>query len=249
MKDNIGMFDQNRARELYLQAEYHFWPLIGTVNQIAGDAFFDAYDLLDERGLIKQSLKKPVNNTLKDWKKYQKTVQRSIGDKWYLWQDVVNIASHNINPDIIKLHMSIKRAMDRDRVSDTDLRSAVHLTQTLLELSTMFFDSYLHQFQAKTMLDISKDFMFGRLTDMFCHWKPVTRYFSHCKNVIDLNEDPNVKLGVSIIIKRFSDTSFINDAAGKAMHLNPEMAKYAMEEDKKYFQQHYDSRRLRNTEG
>lgn len=231
----LKMYDQQKALELRNKADFHFWPLVGTANQIAGNAFFDAYDLLSEKDLLRQDIKKSANSTKEDWDRYQKTSRKELGDRWYLWQDVVNIASNNIHSDVIKLHMSIKRAMDRDRVSDTDVRSIVHLTQTLLELAVMFFDSYIGNYQSQTFLDISKDFRFARLSAMQKRWMPVTRHFSRCKGVVDLNEDSDIKLGISVIITRFSTADFINDAAGKAMHLNPQMAVYANEEDKKYF--------------
>lgn len=229
------MYDQEFARRLHQEADKTFWPMIGTVNQIAANATIDAYDLLCEHNLIRQAIKKPANRTIELWNRYQHHSKQFLGERWYLWNDVVNIASNNIQPDILKLHIAIKQVMDRYNVSDSDIRSAVHISQTLLELAVMFFDTFLDKFQSQTFLNISKDFTFARLIDMQKCWIPVTRHFSHYNGFINLNDDPNIKLAIEVILARFAKSDFINDAAGRAMHLNPDMAKYAPEEDKKYF--------------
>lgn len=234
--DPLRLYDQEWAGKLHDEMELKFPPLIGTANQLAANAFYDTYDLLVERGLVRQALKTPVNKTASDWERYQSASKRYFGDRWYLLQDVVTIATNDLAGDTFKLGMSIKQVMDKHRIKDSDICSSVHLTQTLLDIAVGYYDVFVGRYQSKTCLDITKDISFVRLGDMQKRFMPVTRHFSHCNGIVDLNTDPTIRLGVKILTKYIMDGDIINEAARKAMHLNPDMAKYAKEEHKHYFQ-------------
>lgn len=233
--DPAGLLDQHKADVLHEELCLRFPPIIGSVNQLAANTYFDTYDLLSDRGLIKQSIKKPVNRTGSDWEKYQNEAKSYFGDRWFLLQDVVRLISDKMKGDVFKLRMSIKSVMDKHNIKDSDICSSVHLTQTMLDLAVGHYDVFVGKFQSKTNLIITDDVKFARLKDMRDRWMPVTRHFSHCQGIVDLNNDPTIRLAIKIINRHIFDGDHLNEASRLAMHLNTGLKDVVNEDYKEYF--------------
>lgn len=231
-----SMTDADKARELYNELENHFWSRVGAANQIAINAMTEAYDAIEDAGMLKQTVKQKANAAMSACEKYLHDCQKEMGDRYYLWSDVVCIAANNLQTDIMHLYYSIKQMLDKHRIPHSDVCSHIQTALAMLTSANLFCDGLIDHFQRHTFFDIGKDFRKWRLTGIESNWREVARLTSRCKEDISLDSDPNCQLAMTVIFKRYEDMDFLNDAAQKAMPLNPDMAKYANEEDKKYFQ-------------
>lgn len=219
--DLTGAFSLDKAFKIYADAESAFWPLIGTANQLAADAVYDAYDFMEAQHLLRQRVKQTANMTIRDWERYQNRASDMLDSRVFLWRDVVRIASQYIQTDVFKLFMAIKQRLDKDAVAHSEARAHVFLAQALLDIANVFFDSLMEQTQAKTQLNISKDYRLLSLKAMSAHWAMVVDQFSHANTNIDLGEDGNIRLATKIILNRIEDKSFLEKASKNALEQNP----------------------------
>lgn len=230
-----SMMDADKARELYNELEDHFWSRVGAANGIAINAMIEAYDAIEDAGMLKQSVKLKANAAMSAIDKYQHACQKEMGDRYSLWSDVVRIAADNMQTDVNRLYYSIKNQLDKFHIAHSDVCSHIQTSLALLTSSIVFYDGLVDHFQSQTFINITKDFRIGRLTAVENCWREVARLTSRCKEEINLQEDYNCQLAMRVIFKKYGDMDFLNDAAKKAMPLNPNMAKYALPQDKKYF--------------
>ena len=234
-----SMTDVAKARELYDELENHFWSRVGAANYIALNAMLEAYDAIEEAGMLKQQVKYWAKVAIKASEAYSKEAHSKMGDRYALWSDVVRLASDNLQNDVTHLYYSIKQMLDKYRIPHADICSHIQTAMALLTSAVLFYDGLVEHFQKQTFYNITKDFKVGRLTGVESSWREVARLTSKCKEEINLQEDYNCQLAMRVIFNKYGNMDFLNDAAQKAMPLNPAMAKYANEEDKKYFDPNY----------
>ena len=94
----------------------------------------------------------------------------------------------------------------------------------LVTLSTLMFDTMADRYQRQTPVRIAEYFKAGRLTGSENNWKALGDITG--KQVladINLRDDPACQLGVQVILTRYQSADFLNEAAGEALSLNPEI--------------------------
>ena len=64
----------------------------------------------------------------------------------------------------------------------------------------------------------------GRLTAVESNWKEVGEITGRqVMQDVNLRDDPTCQLGVQVILARYQSAEFLNEAAGEALRLNPEI--------------------------
>ena len=219
-----------RANELCEEMAQKFWPMIGTANMAAYQAMDDAVDMMRDCGMLRQQVKVKALKALAEYERYDKAVKahfHSIGDdRYYLWADLVARAAGRLQPDIDKLFFAIKNKIDSYGVSNSLTYAKIQTALALVTLSTLMYDTMAAQFQRMTMIQIADTFRGGRLTACESLWKQVGEVTGRqVLAYVDLKDDPACILGVQVILTRYEKADFLNEAAGEALRLNPEIEK------------------------
>lgn len=228
---------QKKAEYLYDELGKHFWPVIGTANHSAISTMYEAIDLMESAGMIRQRVKTLVKQINSRHEEYCRATHAAIGERYFLWQDIIARAHGNLSPDIMKLYYSIKQQLDRRGVGQSVILSHAYTATTMLSFSTRMFDEMMKIYQSQTVLDITTSYRGGRLTAIENLWRTATDIITPSLKGGDLKlfEDKNCELAINVIAHRYQSMDFINDASTEAMRLNPDMAKYAAEEDRHFF--------------
>lgn len=220
-----------QAEKVFNNLQYHFWPLIGTSNQVAIQSIYEAIDLMEEVGWIKQAIKPLVRRAERCITAYEQRMRAAHGDRFFLIQDLATRASHKLEHDVFNLYMAIKQTLDRNNIPDSKIRSKVNMSCTLLELSIEFFNSTVGYYQQQTPIDIKSVFLDARLDALCRTWNAINDNLPKFNGFVDLNKDDNIKLSMKVILAKYQRADFLNEAAREALQLNPDMAKYAAPED------------------
>ena len=216
-KRMLPHFSKERAFELAREIDKRFWPIIGTANQSAQNAMLEAYDLLEERGLLKREVKKYANNAVSNWESYSKQARMELGDRWYLWQDMTAKGAGKLEPDVEKLRVAIEDLLSVNGVKDADVRSYIFAANTMVTLAVMIFDSTIDLYQQQTVWDIRENYMPARMTKAQRMWSSLTQLYSSSKEDIDFNKDEACLDALSGIYDRYENDDFINEACGEAI--------------------------------
>lgn len=238
MKKMLPIFSLDKAAELHGEFVRDFWPIIGTANQTCIRWFLETYDQLEEQGMLQRDIKRHCNECNKSIETYQRYVRNSLGDRFAVWSDITNVATHNLYPDVVRLYFSVKSAIDKhetrsdSKAIPSDLRAKVFVAHTFAQITVGMYDSLRDLYQHQTIYNIQKDFKDARFGAVMHHLGALTKFFAQTKGVVDLNEDDNCKLGVKVILKRFETKDFINEAISDAIHQNPNIYDSLSDEEK-----------------
>ena len=216
-----------QAEELKEEMAKHFWPMIGTANKVAYFAIEDAIEQMDIYGMLKQKQKVHALKAIEELDKYERNAYEhfaALADGRYaLWQDLIGRAAEKLEPDIVKLRFAIKNVIDRAKVSNSTPLAYIQTALALITLATLMYDTMAAQYQRQTMLPIRDEFRGGRLTAVERHWKAVGEITGRQQMAnVNLRDDPQCILGVQVILTKYQQADFLNEAAQEALALNPE---------------------------
>ena len=219
-----------QAEELRDEMAKQFWPMIGTANQTAYLAMDEAVEAMEQAGMMRQQVKVKAQRALEEYERYDKAVKqhfKELGDdRYYLWADLVARAADRLQPDVTRLYFAIKNVIDSKGVRHSVALAKIQTALALVTLSTLMYDTMAAQFQRQTMVRIAETFRGVRMTAVESLWKAVGELT--CRQVmqdVNLRDDAACQLGVQVILTRYQSADFINEAAGEALRLNPEIEK------------------------
>lgn len=218
----------DKANKLCDEFAQSFWPMIGTANQCAFLAMDDAVDAMTEAGMMRHQVKVKAMKALQEFDKYDKAVRKHFDDfaddRYYLWADMTTRAAERLQPDVQRLYFAIKNVLDGKGVKNSEALAKIQLTLALVTLSTLMYDTMAAQYQRQTPIRIAETFSRGRLTSCEQLWRAVaTLTGRQVIQHVELSNDPTCKLGLQVILTKYQRAEFLNDAAGEALDLNPEI--------------------------
>lgn len=205
-----------------------FWPMIGTANQCAYLAMDEAVDAMIEAGMMRHQVKVKAMKALQEFDRYDKAVRKHFNDfaddRYYLWADMTSRAALMLQPDVQKLYFAIKNVLDAHSVRNSEVYAKIQTACALITLAVLMYDTMAEQFQRRTPIRIAETFRGGRLTNCERLWLAVAditgrKVLQH----VDLRNDEACQLGVRVILTKYQRAEFLNDAAGVALDLNPEI--------------------------
>ena len=215
----------------------HFWPMIGTANQMAFQAIDDAVEMMKEAGMLREMEKVHALKAIVEYHRYEFAAYQHFNDGRYaLWQDLIGRAAEKMEPDVVKLYCSIKTVIDRHGVRQSDVLAQIQTGLALVTLATMMFDGLVNLYQPRTMINVTDRFKAYRLTSVERHWREVGEITGRrVMQDVNLRDDPTCQLGVRVILERFTSADILNEAAGEALRLNPEVLKYVTDEERERY--------------
>lgn len=227
----------DQAERVYYEMAKHFWSIIGTANQVAYMSILEAVDMMRDAGMLRQQQKVKALKTLEEFDRYQHgaymVFQADGDDRYPLWQDLTLRAAHKLQPDVQRLFFAIKNVIDKACVSNSQVHAQVQTGVALVTLATLLFDTMAGVFQKQTVMDIHKQFGGGRLTAVERLWLSAAEIMGRqVMKDVNLKDDEQCQLGVRVILTKYQQADFLNEAAGEALRLNPQVMHHLTEHEK-----------------
>ena len=225
---------QAKAEEVFEEMSKVFWSMQGTANQCAYLAIDDAVEKMQQAGMMRQQVKVKALKAMQEFRKYEKLVFQHFkimdDDRFYLWSDMTSRAADNLQGDVDKLYFAIKSVIDRYNVPNSEVHAKIQAAMAITELSILMYDTMVQRYQRQTMVPIGNAFSGGKLTAVQSNWREVAHLTGRrVLPAIDLNEDKTCHLAIQVILTKYQQADFMNEAAAEALKLNPNCAKYANE--------------------
>lgn len=183
--------------------ESRLWYFVGLANAVSGNAITDAYDGIEDAGLLKMQVKYDAKKALRAYDTYLARFQRQFGSKFAIWQDMLRIAADDMRPDVQRLTDALKVMLAKHLEKDIDLLALVITADGMLSVSTALYDDVVRYFQQQTPLDIQQGYHFCRLSSAAVAWRRLTNHFQDTPYIIDPNQDDGVGNAMSNIIERY----------------------------------------------
>lgn len=228
LSQSLAKIELDKAENLYNEMAQHFWPMIGTANQCAYLAMDEAIEAMQQAGIFRQQVKRDAQRAIAEFHKYErlctKHFKENQDERFFLWQDLIGRAADKLQPDVQKLFFAIKNKIDKFSVPNAVALAKIQTAMAMVSLANLMFDEMAHKFQKQTPVRIAESFKAGRLTACESYWR-VVGYLTGKQVLanIDLSNDPACQLGVKVILTRYQAADFLNEAAGEALSLNPEI--------------------------
>lgn len=146
------------------------FTLFHALNYVAYTEALDAFDLIEEEGLMRQEVKKHKNACLKDWNRYYNELHRSLkANAWYFLQDWL-MSTHNlVEHDLNTARYTAANALLKHRCERSSIIASLTVSLFILGLYNYMWRTYFKAYGIASGLDLSVDYTWARIDQFFFH--------------------------------------------------------------------------------
>lgn len=119
-------------------------------NDIVSGLALDAVEAVRKSPLCRHKTKQWVNKVEREQRKYEKTVNRAIGDKGAFFADANDVFLDDVRKHVEILYWSIKREFDKAGLKHSDTIAKLELARTLCGFACVQLDEMQSEVQART---------------------------------------------------------------------------------------------------
>lgn len=244
-KEYTEITDKHRETFNHISSLFH--TIIGGTNDVAHSIMLDTIKEIDKAGLYKQKVKKMCKAAVERYSIFEKQnmsdMKHAEIDKRQLYMDFLDSVNERTKNDVFILRQSVKRLLDKNNISNSDLKSYILTAHALLIFSIELFDRFIDTCPPCPPINLGKTYRDARLTSVKQAWEEVENILCpDCKN-IDLTKDKDCKLAMEILETKLVSEQGINESGMEALNLNPDAQ---LEADRKVLQ--YDKKRFQRIE-
>lgn len=244
-KEYTEITDKHRETFNHISSLFH--TIIGGTNDVANSIMLDAINEIKKAGFLKQKVKKMCKAAVERYsvfdKKNMEDMRNSNIDKRQFYMDFLDSVDKRTKNDVFILRQSVKRLLDKNNISNSDLKSYILTAHALLIFSIELFDRFIDTCPPCPPINLGKTYRDARLTSVKQAWEEVENILCpDCKN-IDLTKDKDCKLAMEILETKLVSEQGINESGMEALNLNPDAQ---LEADRKVLQ--YDKKRFKRIE-
>lgn len=209
--------------------------VVGIANEVARLAICDGIDAIKQAGLYKQKTKQLCNETVRRQEEYETVHNSGFGERLGMWLDYLDGTEREYRHHIFVLYNAVKMALDRHKQSNAELKARLECGLICAELAVGQFDQLMHDMKQEFRVDYTPIFIKGRYTGPLRTWKQICEIYVKTDDpdeVIDLNQDANLRLAADVLSRKLSDSDLLNRLGEQAIRQNLDVAKnYIAAED------------------
>lgn len=209
--------------------------LVGIANEVARLAISDGIEAVKKAGLYRQKTKHLCNDTVRRQEQYEAIHNSNFGERLSLWLDYLNGTEDEYRHHIFILYNAVKMALDKRHQKNTELKARLECGLICAELAVGQFDAVMRDMKEKFGIDYTPIFIKGRYTNPLYTWRQLCDIYVKTDDpneVIDLNEDANLRMAADVLSRKLSDTDLLNRISTAAIKQNLDVArKYISKED------------------
>lgn len=240
-KEYTEITDKHRETFNHISSLFH--TIIGGTNDVAHSIMLDTIKEIDKAGLYKQKVKKMCKAAAERYSIFEKQnmgdMKHAEIDKRQLYMDFLDSVNERTKNDVFILRQSVKRLLDKNNISNSDLKSYILTTHALLIFSIELFDRFIDTCPPCPPINLGKTYQDARLTPVKNAWEQVEEILCPDCKEINLTKDKDCKLAMEILETKLVSEQGINESGMEALNLNPDAQ---LEADRKVLQ--YDKKRF-----
>lgn len=237
---NVKNVDVTRKawREAFDMASSAYNNHHAMLSMAAASALLDSADMIEETAYYKGRAKQLLNRCKKWCETYWTRVHEVYGDRYALYIDYCNACVRSAEHDIRMFYFSIKSALDRERVKDSEVKAQVLMAAELIRVAATFHTDYWRIAAEKTgFADIGKPFWYADHTPLLRMYSEFAQCVCSQAEADVLDHDKHCRTGLRAILAKCENDDKLGMAAREAIMQNeerhPEWAEMVKELDDK----------------
>ena len=210
--------------------------LLHRVNYLLHEQVVAVYELLEKDKRFKFMVKKHYQQAEDCWERYNRPRQRYIERAaWCTLQDHLRLSADALQPRLQRVYVAARDRMIFLGLKDVELRSRIVVALTVGKVQHLSFQHFFDDFKRETHCDFRRIFAQDDITPMTrCFADMVQALGIAVKNdshgmptLVDFDIEQSVRTGWawSDFMRDLRDLDLMDDAARRAIDLNPQVQK------------------------
>lgn len=210
-------------KAIYEEAQMRF-PFMHILIAMANTEAVKAIDMLDDKGMRRQLIKKYMFAYERAYDTYTAFVKRHMkDDAWALLQDYARIALNKIDYKCILLRQACRKYLMSKGVAEPSLLAQCEVAFLMWQIESDTFDLYFDTYKAKCGIDFRRDYAYADMRSCRDAWLRLINELTRNVHDIDFNDDRRCYDAWQNLKAELEDTDFFNKSAAGALELNPEI--------------------------
>ena len=185
--------------------------------------FCELVDQIEGTRYYRMNAKQELNRCKKWYDDYWKREKEVRGGHYPLYVDFANQCAGLVERDVQLFFFSIKSALDKQRVKDSDLKAQILLVAELIRVSAEFHESYWEKASEYTGYhDLGKFYWYADPTSLLSIYSGFAAYICTQADADVLSGDQNCETALSAILRKCENDDKLGMAARDAIMLNAE---------------------------
>lgn len=223
-KDNVDVHGELRM-EAYKRTSEQFNVKFGLLTTIADERFNMCMDTMEGHRWMKGRVKMYAKRSQKAWDSYLSKLPTAFADKYPTYVDFMQRCYAYMEHDVDVFYYSIKRALDKRRLPETDILAHAITSYELAQLARRFFRIFWETANKQWGYDdLDKPFRYADPTPI------ANALATMCDALIDPLDAGQIRLdgesdcdrAIRVIIMRVHDADRLDELGIEAMRMNAE---------------------------
>lgn len=197
------------------------FAMIHILNIIAYTEALKAIDIIDERGMRKQTLKMMLGKYENRFNKYINFIHRHMkADVWPLLQDYARVSGDKISGKTNNMRQACYNYLKNKGVAECKLLAQCEVGMLMWKIATDTFKAYFKGYYDLCGVDFSKDFEYADLSLCSDWWIRISEELAKGVKGIDFNENRRCQDAWTDLKAAMNNTEFFDGAAKTALQYN-----------------------------
>lgn len=216
-----GKIDEVKKMHEEAQDRFH---MVHILIAMANTEALKAIDMIEDKGLRKQMLKKYLNEYERQYGLYTSCMMRHMSKEiWALLQDYAVAAHKSIEYQCQLMRQACYNYLKQLGVKDASLLAQCEVAFLLWQIESETFDAFFDSYRSVCGVDFRKDYQYADLRKCRSAWSTVIDYLSKDVQHLDFGENKRCVGAWNDLKETIDNEDFFDNAAGKALKLNPKI--------------------------
>ena len=206
--------------EFYEKARIQF-IIIHRVNNYAYDTCIRVFDEMEKRNLIRFKAKFIYKKLEKIWHDYTETMRRNLEYSVYcMLQDNFTLATDAVQPYVGGVINAVRDYLISKGVRDTMFVAEAETSIQMLKICTHSYRQFFVDFKKECGVDFANDFKYANMEEFNALFVQLCEHL-HLVSGYDVFQSNRVQQRWNKMMTVIRDEDIMDEAATKALHLNP----------------------------
>lgn len=213
------------AEKTYKECVEHF-TIFHVLNYCMYAESLEAFDNLEEKGLLKHRVKMLAKKCESSWNKYQSVLKKNMAtDAYGLIIDCCVQAHSLLEKELMYIRVAAHNVFLAHQAPNADICARLVSAVCVGDILDKLWVSYFKFYQNLCALDFSRYFQYANIQNVYKNIKDAFDVLYSCKDDIVLVKDKAYARAYAAFGNKVSDMKFIDDAARKAISFSSDIEK------------------------
>lgn len=173
-----------------------------------------AFDVLEERGIMKHNVKKHRTACEQEWAKYQKTMKSDMKDSaWYLVQDYCMSAHSSLEKELQTLRLCFHNHVLKQKIQYDDALAQLSVAIKIADWWESLWVKYFDTFKKLCGFSFVANFAYADMHTFIFHLRQIALHTMPNNTTIDYTKDVSCVNAMNVLEYKIASDDFLDNAA------------------------------------